>query len=64
MMGSMVRCSMYAYMLGGFFLSMGYFPMLYLIIGYTLALGNISDTLADDIEEEELYDEENRELNL
>lgn len=42
-MGSMVRCSIFAFMIGGFFLSLGYFPMLYLVVAYAVALGNIGD---------------------
>lgn len=52
-LGSMTKTSLLAYMLGGFFLSMGYFPMLYLVIGYTLALGNIADSLALVLTEED-----------
>lgn len=52
MMGSMVRCSLIAFIIGGFFLSMAYFVLLYLLVGYTCALGNIANAAAGELEEE------------
>lgn len=53
MMGSMLRCSMIAFMVSGFFLSMGYFVLLYLLVGYVCAMGNIADATALELQEEE-----------
>ena len=46
LMGRLTTASLGAYCIGGFFLSMGYFSMLYLVIGYVLALANVTDRLA------------------
>ncbi|MFO0945482.1 MAG: O-antigen ligase family protein [Planctomycetota bacterium] len=53
LLGSTVRCALLTYLVGGFFLSLGYFPMLYLAIAYAIGLGNAADSIAMDLEEEE-----------
>lgn len=49
-MGGMIRCSIIAFMVGGFFLSLGYFPMLFLTVGYAVAYGNIGDIWLAELE--------------
>lgn len=55
LLGSTVRCALFTYLVGGFFLSLGYFPMLYLTIAYAMGLGNAADSIALDLEEEEQW---------
>lgn len=55
MMGSMIRCSLIAFIVSGFFLSMAYFVLLYLLVGYVCALGNIVDETVHELEDEQEY---------
>lgn len=47
-----VRNSLLAFLLGGFFLSAGYLPFLYLLVAYTIALAEATDRLANELEED------------
>lgn len=54
-----VQCSILAYCVGGFFLSAGYTPFLYLLVAYSLAISNIGDEWFDVLlDEEEEWDSE------
>ncbi len=43
MLGSMFRAMLFGFLIGGFFLSVGYFQLLYVTFAYIVALGNIGD---------------------
>jgi hypothetical protein len=49
----MIHTSLYAYIVGAFFLSLGYLCYLYLIVGMTIAMGQIADQKRLAFEEEE-----------
>ena len=58
-MTTTVRNSLLAYLLGGFFLSAGYLPFLYLLVAYTIALAEAADRLADELR----FEQEARVIN-
>jgi uncharacterized membrane protein YccF (DUF307 family) len=45
----MFRCSIIAFLVGGFFLSVGYFAVLYVVFAWVLALANIGDQWRADL---------------
>ena len=51
LLGDMVRAGLYAFLVGGMLLSMGYLAYLYLLIAFAVALGNITDDLVLELEE-------------
>lgn len=50
---SMVRTSLWAYVVGACFLSLGYLPFLYLLVALTVALATITDRVVAELWEEE-----------
>lgn len=50
---SVLRASLWAYAVGGLFLSLGYLPYLYLLVGMTVALAEITDRVAFDVSVQE-----------
>jgi hypothetical protein len=49
----MIQTSLYAYVVGAFFLSLGYLCYLYLLVGMTIAMGEIADQKANSFLDEE-----------
>jgi hypothetical protein len=53
----MIQTSLLAYVVGAFFLSLGYLCYLYLVVGMTIAMGQIADQLKGSFDDLESYDE-------